>query len=73
MVVLVGGAVSHERGTPVRQLGPESGLGVQVKVLKTLKVVPSSLDSGPVIEAPRVGSVQGYLAYKKQRFPRTLQ
>ena len=31
----------------IRQPRPDSGLGVQVKVLQTLQVVPSSLGSGP--------------------------
>ena len=66
---------------------PDHGLGFQVKVLNTFKGVPSLLESRVPTSAPdypRVPDnpkeesipetpVQGYLAHKKQRPPRTLQ
>jgi len=38
----------------IRQSRPDSGLGFQVKVLKTFQVVPSSLESGVITLALKV-------------------
>ena len=46
MVVIGGGAVSYERGTPLRQSRLDSGLGFMVKVLKPFNAVASSVGSG---------------------------
>ena len=39
----------------IRQSRPDSGLGFQVKVLKTLKVVPSLLGSGAILARNHAG------------------
>ena len=58
-------ALSYGRGTPARQSRPDSGLGFQAKVFKTVQAVPSSLGGGT--KNRRVLLAQGYLAHKKQR------
>ena len=40
-------AVGRENMAHIRQPRPNYGLHIQVKVLKTFQVVPSSLGSGP--------------------------
>ena len=54
----------------VRQSRPDSGLGFQAHVLKTLPVVPSSLESGMDTskfeqDTLVLGDLQGHLAREK--------
>jgi hypothetical protein len=49
----------------VRQSRPDSGLGFEVKVLKTLQVVPSTLASGLGIK--NVQRLRGGLVFKAHR------
>jgi hypothetical protein len=64
----------------IRQSRPDSGLGLKVKLLKMLKGVPSSLESGPPMReaAPhnelRDGPApEGYLVHKKALLLRNVQ
>ena len=52
----------------IRQLGPDYGLSVQVNILRTFNVVPSSLGSGWAGLGDWV-VVQGYFAHQKQFSP----
>ena len=87
------GFTGVERIWHIRQSRPDSGLDFETKVIKTFRVVPSSLGSGfsqrllerkgdelvlggdAILEYNDVykGTLQGYLAHKKQRPPRTIQ
>jgi len=75
-VVLEGGPVSYERGTPVAQAAPTANKqrsGTRIRPSWRDFAVPATATQSTSAEIHSEFELQGYLAHKKAPPPRTLQ